>query len=1306
MSRLENIYISGIRSYGIEKEDAQCFKFYSPLTLFLGQNGCGKTTIIEAIKHALTGEFPGGGGSGAAQGFVSNPYMHHVPHVKGAIKLKFRDSRGNIANVIRVMKCEKTISGGLKFSTLDSSLKYIGKNGMENDLDNRIDDINKWIINLVGVPKAILNNVIFCHQESSLWPLDKDSDVKKKFDDIFDSAKYNKCVTYLREQLRKKEENFRLLRTKLDGIRCLREEVNRKKNQLKEKQSKYDSVKDEVRAKEEQLRPINERLSEIITIEENLIQLQNKLAVLESERKNLISIQATIKANIKTEFAGSDAELQQEIQSFDMKKQKHENKLKDLEKEKQELGAQEEKLVKIIQEKTVQIVQIKEQKKDYASKLEERKEKIVDLMGALHINSESIDIDNDSEGSMKILKKAVDDFQADIQKMLSSLKTQEKEMQSAVDNSRKKVVQTEQAISLKEKEIKELQRQFRDFNGKLNELNVSDERLKSYEKKIKEIDKDLERINSVFKEEEVKSKIDSDKREIRTLEENLKKFEGKYKILHKNAVTESELENLKCDVLSKKNQVEKLRNNNFDQFQVLFETFPESDLKRSVQQLQQINNKNVTDFNRNITRTQEKVTQLESEIKHAKYLLKQSEEELEKNNTKVKTLCGDTEYNEKVKELEVKINRLQKNKGQWSAAKVMYEKFVEDISSSKCCPICTTNFSNKENAITEIVDTMKSKIISIPNELEKMNEKLIQTEKLNKSVVQLKPVHDKIEELEETLIPKYTAKLAELNQKLDNSRLELDDLKTKLKEPQNIVETCSSVISSAVLIDQHRIDITRANAKIDLLEKQLVKLDSDHSLQQVETEIEQIKIDLVYARNSCDQQQEILMSNNKRCQELRSEKNSVVQKQLDLQKYMQGRPQLEERIAEINEKEESCQCDIEELKVSLIDMKSDLDSKIAELSLNKDSNEETIKTANAEYHGYSSKYKDICERNARIKQLSVKKFDELFNENLESIEKVNEMKARVVEAREELFESINDTKLCISNEENCFRSLKDNQSLREKRKEQDTTETDLIKLKEKIGNLNYRSIRDEKVELENRASQINRSIQTRKGNIEELENVMKDLEEDLSKPNNKNVDADFMKMYIETKVIEQTIKETKIYSQALENAICTMHRNRMKEINKNIRQLWRLIYRGNDIDYIEIESDIGFQASNRRKYSYRVMQKKKDTLIEMRGHCSSGQKVLACLIIRIALAEIFSSNCSILALDEPTTNLDRENISSLSQSLANIVATRKEQSHFQLLIITHDEEFLRTLRSVDCLKYYYDVSRNNNGNTVITSKLL
>jgi DNA repair protein RAD50 len=99
--------------------------------------------------------------------------------------------------------------------------------------------------------------------------------------------------------------------------------------------------------------------------------------------------------------------------------------------------------------------------------------------------------------------------------------------------------------------------------------------------------------------------------------------------------------------------------------------------------------------------------------------------------------------------------------------------------------------------------------------------------------------------------------------------------------------------------------------------------------------------------------------------------------------------------------------------------------------------------------------------------------------------------------------------------------------------------------------------------------------------------------------------------------------------------------------------------------------------------------------------------MLASIIIRLALSDSFGANCGILALDEPTNALDIDNIEALAQSLVeyadmntlpnfilicllfSIIRERRAQANFQLIIITHDENFLRKLGEAAVIDHYW-----------------
>jgi len=165
-------------------------------------------------------------------------------------------------------------------------------------------------------------------------------------------------------------------------------------------------------------------------------------------------------------------------------------------------------------------------------------------------------------------------------------------------------------------------------------------------------------------------------------------------------------------------------------------------------------------------------------------------------------------------------------------------------------------------------------------------------------------------------------------------------------------------------------------------------------------------------------------------------------------------------------------------------------------------------------------------------------------------------------------------------------------------------------------------------------------------------------------------------------------------------------------VNKIIRELWMLTYKGEDISNIEIVS--GQEAGSRaqKSYNYRVVMTKGGSELDMRGRCSAGQRVLASIVIRLALAETFGVNCGCIALDEPTVNLDHPNKKGLAIALSQIVQARSQQRNFQLLLITHDEEFvsmmkteLASLTGFSMPEKYFQVAREKGPDGKYYSKI-
>ncbi|KAK0464292.1 P-loop containing nucleoside triphosphate hydrolase protein [Desarmillaria tabescens] len=218
------------------------------------------------------------------------------------------------------------------------------------------------------------------------------------------------------------------------------------------------------------------------------------------------------------------------------------------------------------------------------------------------------------------------------------------------------------------------------------------------------------------------------------------------------------------------------------------------------------------------------------------------------------------------------------------------------------------------------------------------------------------------------------------------------------------------------------------------------------------------------------------------------------------------------------------------------------------------------------------------------------------------------------------------------------------------------------------------------------------------GELSSLRAQLKQSEKDMKEF--KEIDTRYTDQLVKVKMSDVANNDLELYAKALDNAIMKYHGLKMEEVNDTMRHLWNRTYQGTDIDGIKIRSDVEGGAS-KRSYNYRVVMTKDQVEMDMRGRCSAGQKMLASIIIRLALSDSFGQNCGILALDEPTNALDRENIDALADSLVDIINERKHQSNFQLIIITHDETFLAKLGQNNIMQHYWRVSRDARQKSII-----
>ena len=117
MASLNKLAIRGIRSF--DDKSISVIEFFSPVTVIVGHNGSGKTTIIECLKYATTGDQPPNTRGGA---FIHDPKIANEKEVKAQVKLRFHAANGTRMLAVRNLSVTMKKGGAMTMKTLEGIL--------------------------------------------------------------------------------------------------------------------------------------------------------------------------------------------------------------------------------------------------------------------------------------------------------------------------------------------------------------------------------------------------------------------------------------------------------------------------------------------------------------------------------------------------------------------------------------------------------------------------------------------------------------------------------------------------------------------------------------------------------------------------------------------------------------------------------------------------------------------------------------------------------------------------------------------------------------------------------------------------------------------------------------------------------------------------------------------------------------------------------------------------------------------------------------------------------------------------------
>lgn len=1214
------------------------------------------------------------------------------------MKLSFKGTSG--AKMVATRSLQLTVKKTTRQQkTLEGQLLMI-KEGERTAISSRVAELDQIMPQYLGVSKAILDSVIFCHQDESLWPMSEPSVLKKKFDEIFEAVKYTKAIDNIKALRKKQNEELGKYKIIEQHAKEDKEKADRAEKRSIMLQEEIETLRVETQQLTQEMRRVAELADKAWKESESYSQI---LGALEGKRIEAKSIQATID-NLKrhlVELDEPDEWLESNLEQFEAKQLQYQQQ-EESEKEKyMEIKERIEEARHKLGLKQAEYGKHENDKANFERQVERRQRMSKDLARSYNIRGFDTIVD----------QSGVDEFMARIRKILKDqtqvldrakreAQGELREAQTSLNqiSERKSVLQ--ESKSAAKRQIAANDKEAAGYQAKLDSISADEGAQAALESNAEDIhsrlDQAKERERSASRDKQIED-IDS---QIRELEDESSRLNAELIEATKKAGDLARLDHLKKELKDRERSLETMKSAHGERLSKFVDPNWKIDtLEQDFQRTLEDKSNAVTIAERARDSISRELEQVEYKLKDVEKSLTQRQKELKECVEEIREAIDDEpeEYPDVVSQRQNQLDMAKSTAEQGAGIEEYMSRCLATAKEDKICRVCARSFKN-DNDLRTFFNRLEGLIKRA--KLQAQAEDVEQLEQDLNVARAASTAYDTWKRLKETEIP-------ELQQEDEKYTLERDELLGQLEDRDKAVSE---------MVEKKR-DIEALFKTVSTI----VRYDSD--IKSTRTQIQEL---------SSKQQQDTAAPRT--LEDIQDEIASIGEKTRALKKT----------LSKLTNEKEHARAEINSLELQLRDVKSNLDnvkfqlerkadllSRIEEYKALNNQQREAIAKAdrdiddlNPELLKYQAIYDDISQRaEARERELqqvisqlsdSIHQVElasediDAYNERggphqldrskreLKSIE--NEISQLETE-QAALTRTINKISTQLKDSENTKRQYADNLTYRQSVRAFDKVTSEIRELESKNAEVDRSRFKEESERRSREHNALSAKQSSKMGEMkskdDQLMQLIKDWDTDY-----KDAAYKYKEAHIKVETTKAAVEDLARYGTALDKAIMKYHGLKMEEINAIIGELWQKTYRGTDVDTILIRSD-NENARGNRSYNYRVCMVKQGAEMDMRGRCSAGQKVLASIIIRLALAECFGVNCGLIALDEPTTNLDRDNIRSLAESLHDIIRARQQQANFQLIVITHDEEFLRYMQCGDFSDYYYRVSRNERQKSII-----